>query len=110
MPVADAPATEIAAPFMVSEALREFDLANIPPPPGPPPGSCAPDPDGGIVVCAQIDSERHRMRPLENSYEDSRERAEIGISENSSAKVEVESVKNGNIISRRVMVRFKLDF
>ncbi|WP_285016782.1 hypothetical protein [Novosphingobium sp. fls2-241-R2A-195] len=110
MPIADLPPEPpaIAAPL--------FDLAQM-----PQDGTvnlhavkprCPVGRPGEIVVCA-TNPEKERLRPLPDTYEtpDGLPRAQMGLSENSSLGVELDSATLGSgQVSNRAMVRYKLKF
>lgn len=67
---------------------------------------------GEIVVCAP-DPEKQRVRPLPDTYviPEGLPRAQVGLSENQSIGVELESAGlGGGQVSNRAMVRYKLKF
>ncbi|MCW1430047.1 hypothetical protein [Novosphingobium sp. JCM 18896] len=70
---------------------------------------CPPSPSGEIVVCAQ-DNEQFRLRPLPDRYEQKDDPLELKLSENASAKAEVERAGVGGFVSNRIMMKMKLKF
>ncbi|MEE4453769.1 hypothetical protein [Novosphingobium resinovorum] len=110
MPLADLPAQP---PAIEAPA---FDLAQLAQDGGPDlrvvKPRCPVGRAGEIVVCAQ-NPEKERLRPLPDMYEteEGLPRAEVGLGENSSLGVELESATlGGGQVSNRAMVRYKLKF